>query len=97
MHPHPRHPRGEALGLPTARGTRAKLDWAVFPLELVTGRLEEVSEATAIYHAIFTSNASAKALKLADALRRSRSSLPGCALLRRAARTGHGQSEGDPG
>ena len=90
-----RHPRGEALGLPTARGTRAKLDWAVFPLELVTGRLEEVSEATAVYHAIFTSNASTKALKIADALRRSRSSLPGCALLRRAARTG--QSEGDPG
>ena len=54
------------------------LDWAVFPLQLVTGYLERVSQHTVAYHSIFATNATQKATRLSAAVQRSGSALPRC-------------------
>ena len=87
---HPRAAELGLLGIPSATSgygllstsrahpQRPMLDWAVFPLQLVTGYLERVSQHTVAYHSIFATNATQKATRLSAAVQRSGSALPRC-------------------
>jgi len=54
-----------------------EIDWGTWPLTLVTGSLQEVTNSTAAYHAIFATGDD-KFAQLSDALRQGRRGPPAC-------------------